>query len=177
MLIQLQTALDNASDFIALNHIVRNAKEDISFFGGRYIYAEGYEGYEGYVDIDAIAARFMILQKTHFELAQEERKVGRELSPLITKLYDSNDSRSTNILTRIFCILRDFLRMLYNFFSGQGYGTKGVWSLGGDCPEYFDAYTLSQYLEAFNEHPSGMPQMRCPDRWYPPPNFFSKANQ
>jgi len=171
MTIQLKTAISNASNFIELAPIVRNAKEAISFFGARYIYVEGYGGS---VDIDAIAARFMALQKTHFEPTEEEREIGREITPLISKIYESNYSRHMNIVTKIFCIFRDFLRNLSILFSGQGYGTRGTWGTDGGCVEFFDSYTLTQYQKVFGEPPTGFPHTRsgCPDRWYPP-NYFS----
>ncbi|CRX38732.1 hypothetical protein [Estrella lausannensis] len=166
MAIDLQTALNNATNFIEIASIVRNSKEDISFFGGRYIYAEGYEGS---VEIDAIAERFMTLQKTHFEPDEEERKIGRKTIPLISKLYDSNYSRDTNFLTKIFCVFRDFLRNIYIFFSGQGYGTRGSWGINDGGMDFFNSYTSSQYQELFGEKPEGrlfkIVRPGCPDRW------------
>ena len=41
---QIQTALVNVSSFVELASIVKDAKEDITFFGHRYIYVQGYEG-------------------------------------------------------------------------------------------------------------------------------------
>ncbi|CRX37631.1 hypothetical protein [Estrella lausannensis] len=176
MTIHLQTALCRASNFFEIAPIVKNAKEDISFFGGRYIYAEGYEGT---VDIDAIAARFMELQETHFEPTEEERKLGREITPLISKLYESNYSRDKNILTRIFCAFRDFLRNVWILFCARGYGTRGSWSIDDGDIKFFDAYTSSQYQEVFGTPPPTgfMPHWArsgCPDRWYPP-GYFNRV--
>jgi hypothetical protein len=176
MSIKLETALSNVSNFLDIAPIIENAKEDISFFGWRCIYVDGYEGCVG---IDAIAARFMSLQETHFEPSEEERKIGKKLIPIVSKLYSDNDSRDKNFLTKIFCVFREFLWYIYNALFGNSYGTRFLWGLEDES--FFDSYTRSQYEKIFGEPPPQKTVLNLPahilesgrpDRWYPP-NYFS----
>lgn len=69
MTVHLKTALSTVS-FATLAPIVKKAKEEISFFGGRYI---SLEGYEGYIDIDGLAACAMTLANAKSDFSLEER--------------------------------------------------------------------------------------------------------
>lgn len=168
MTIELKTALSSNSNFIEFASIVKKAKEDISFFGGRYIYAEGYKGS---VDIEALAARAIELIVGNYEFDEQERITRKEIVPLIDDLFEKNYSRKiTNIITRICCAIRDFFRNLVVFLGGVFCGKVSVrwqWKYS-DERDSFNYYTLSQYQKVFGKPPTGKADVRsynCPHRW------------
>ena len=131
----------------------------------------------------------MDLQKTHSELEEEEREIGKRIIPLISEIYENNYSRKKNFLTKIFCIFRDFLRNLYILFWGHGYDTRGLWSIEDGNKDFFDTYTFEEYKEKFGRKPPktefeyskekfGKKTLKklvftitrpsAPERWYPP---------
>ena len=168
MTIELKKALYSNSNFINFASIVKKAKEDISFFGGRYIYAEGYKGS---VDIEALAARAIELIAGNFEFNEEERVTRKEIVPLIDDLFEKNYSRKvTNIITRICCAIRDFFRNLAVLLGGVFCGRVGVrwhWKYS-DERDSFNYYTESQFQTVFGRPPSGRADVHgynCPKRW------------
>lgn len=98
----VQSVLSNISSFTDLLPIVRKAKEDISFFGCRYIYIEEYDGT---LPINALASRVMELAKSTINFSQDEDY--QEIVPLIDAIYLHNDERKKNPFTRVLCSIRD----------------------------------------------------------------------
>ncbi|CDR34239.1 hypothetical protein [Criblamydia sequanensis] len=165
----LSQAVSKASNFIEFGAIVKKAKEDISFFGGRHIYVEGYAGS---VDIEILAARTIALIVGNYEFTEEERVIGKEIKPIIDTLFKNNYSRKvTNLLTRVCLAVRDFFRNVAIIFGGLFCGSIGLrycWMYGNER-DSFKYYTISQYHKVFGKTPSTLPDMmryNRPDRWF-----------
>ncbi|CDR34248.1 hypothetical protein [Criblamydia sequanensis] len=170
MTIELKTALSSSSNFIEFASIVKKVKEDISFFGGRYIYAEGYKGS---IDIEALASRAIELMANNYEFNQEERITRKEVVSVIDDLFEKNYSRKvTNIITRICCAIRDFFRNLAVLLGGVFCGKVSVrwqWKYS-DERDSFNYYTRSQYEKVFGKPPSTPATLKgykIPERWGP----------
>ena len=95
---QIQTALVNVPSFVELESIVKDAKEDISFFGHRYIYVKGYKGT---LSIDALALSVVMLvsKGLDFNHNDDEKQSLAEIIPLVSKIYEQNDARWKNPIT------------------------------------------------------------------------------
>lgn len=99
-LLNLNTVLANTSSFADLDSLVKDANEDISFWGFRYVYVPGYKGK---VHIDALAKKVNTLVRASFDFSEEERELGKQIVSKINQLYTANDNRKkTNLITRIF---------------------------------------------------------------------------
>ena len=100
----IQSVISNIFSYTDLLPIIEKVKEDISFFGCRYIYIEDYDGS---LPINTLASRVMELAKTALNYSLEDRY--QEIVPLIDALYLRNDERERkkNSFTRILCSIRD----------------------------------------------------------------------
>jgi len=109
----IQTAIVSASSLDELNLIVEKAKEGITFWGFRYIYAAGYDER---TPIDALAIKVMRLYTSvkmkegtlEETLDRTSKFKAHPFLDKVNKLYSDNDKRlkNTNYLTQIFCQLR-----------------------------------------------------------------------
>ena len=68
---QIQTALVKVSSFVELESIVKDAKEDITFFGHRYIYVKGYKGT---LSINALALSVMMLASKDIDFNKNDNE-------------------------------------------------------------------------------------------------------
>lgn len=137
----LQNSLYITDKFVELEPIIENVKEDVSFWGTRYVYLEDCEDR---FPIDILAGRVIeLVKKTKFEFSDEERAAGKKIAAKIDQIYLDNDNRLEEkwLITRILCYLKD------NF---SNYPPRFYW----ECFEgkAFDYYTASQYCSTF-QHP------------------------
>ena len=151
----LENSLYTTDQFVELEPIIENVREDISFWGDRYVYIQGSDGR---FPIDILAKRVIeLMKKTKFEFNDEERAAGKKIAAKIDLIYADNDKRLEGkwFITRILCYIWD------NFRDG-GYTPRFDWEDGED--EAFDRYTGSQYKEKFNHPPS--PSRISSKTWY-----------
>jgi len=87
MNLSIQSKLNNVISFAELEPIVKEAKEDISFCGVRYIYVPGYEGS---LHIDALAEKVMELVRKNFDFDEQERSVGQRIASKITLFFKAS---------------------------------------------------------------------------------------
>ena len=101
--------------------IVEKAKEDISFFGCRYIYIEKYDGT---LPINALASRVMEVAKNTINYSEEEDY--QEIVSLVDDVYLHNDERTKekNPFTRVLCCIRDIWSY---YFQGSTDGSRTQW--------------------------------------------------
>lgn len=106
-LLPLESSLTNARSFAELVTIIRQIREGISFFGGRYVYAIGYEGE---LHIDVLGNRTRELAYATRQFSEEERSYGSEVEDIINRLYIDNDIRMEhlNLFSYILCKIRDY---------------------------------------------------------------------
>ena len=109
---QIQPVLANISSLSDVFPIIKKAKEEISFFGCRYI---SVEGYDGALPIHALSARVMELAKTTLNTSQKDL-LDQEIVPLIDEIYRLNEERTKekNAFTRILCGIRDIWIVISN---------------------------------------------------------------
>jgi len=115
----IQDAIDRTQTFDALVPFIDNAREDVSFWGFRYITVPTYKGR---TSIDALAVKIFqikhqrgleIIRSTGDKYARISRK--ESISPEIVKklniLYKKNDDRlkMVNCITRLFYKIRQTL--------------------------------------------------------------------
>lgn len=87
----LENKLYQTDSFVELWPTIENVREEISFFGVRYVYLSGEE--ETF-PIDILAKRVMqLIKKTKYEFTDEERSAGRLIARKIDKIYADNDTR------------------------------------------------------------------------------------
>lgn len=165
----LENKLYQTDSFVELWPTIENVREEISFFGVRYVYLSGEE--ETF-PIDILAKRVIqLIRKTKYEFTDEERSAGRLIARKIDKIYADNDTRleSKWFITRFICYIRDNLR-------DGGYSPRFYWEV---CCErkVFDRYTISQYKNAFHSEPNepyadsiGIPNVGRIDLYRPPHN-------
>ncbi|MBA3722219.1 MAG: hypothetical protein H0W88_07450 [Parachlamydiaceae bacterium] len=171
---KIQTFLEKTSTYRELEPVFKKAKEDISFFGCRYIFVEGYSGT---LHINDLASHVMnLLEKTNYEFDEIDRKPGFFLSKRIGHLYEVNNKRmkDKNTVTRTMCKIRDFVREMYYFFFGKKiYDPSFVWERTNDS---FFYYTANQYKNTYGEIPTSEPREHFPTRWmgrFENPDFFN----
>ncbi|NGX63731.1 MAG: hypothetical protein KR126chlam6_01145 [Candidatus Anoxychlamydiales bacterium] len=144
--------------------LVSNTQENISFGGSRYITIPMLIGsfrVNGTAHIAVLAARVIkLVQEQKFEYSPEERNIGSLISRKIDQLYDANDRRlkKCNILTRLFCFLRNFPNRLsgsLTFSSRNVSLTRWNWGNrdGLLFHNIFDYYTKKQYERKFGSSP------------------------
>lgn len=150
--------LNNFRSFEALDTFVKNSKEEISFFGYRYIYVDGYKGV---LPIDALAKRVLEILSKDFEFDEKERAFLKNISNKVDLIYKNNDDRINQklLITRIICSFRDWLHN----FEKWGYGVRFQWDHKN---ESFNYYTKNQYNNVFKILPSSTPDFEKPDRWW-----------
>ncbi len=141
----LNTFLYATDKFIELEPTIDHVKEDISFWGIRYVYLDGSKDR---FPIDILAKRVMELVKSkHFEYSNQERIAGKKIAAKIDKIYESNDDRLERkwFITQYLCYFIDSLR-------NGGYHIGFHWNDGRDN-KVFDYYTNQQYQEEFSSNP------------------------
>ena len=149
----LENSLYKTDQFVELEPIIENVREDISFWGDRYVYIQGSDDR---FPIDILAKRIIeLMKKTKFEFNDEERAAGKKIAAKIDQIYADNDKRLEGkwFITQILCYIWDNLR-------DGGYTPRFYWEDREN--EAFDRYTASQYKEKFNHSPSKMSSMT----WY-----------
>lgn len=107
MVQQLKTALESATSYAELAAIVDEAREEVTFFGHRYVYLDSYEGT---LPLDSLALRVMglLAEKKGLFQDQQEREVFDEIVDKINVIFEHNFARTNNLITSIFCFTRDF---------------------------------------------------------------------
>lgn len=138
--------------------IVEKAQPDISFWGWRYITAEGYQGRGSLEDL---AEKVGNLSETHLTISKDERVVGKKIGAFIIQLYNESDRKLEQkfFLTRILCYLRD---VHFDIFACDD-SVPEKWS-AYTC--YFCNYTKAQWEEKFGQSPTSNPDALNPDRWF-----------
>lgn len=96
-------AQQSYSDFA---NVMKDAYIELSFWGGRNVYAIGYEGS---IPLGDIAQIVMDLVESHPEFNERERKLGLIVQDKIRSLYNISEHQveKANIITRIFITLRE----------------------------------------------------------------------
>ncbi len=183
MSLEIKNVVKNANSFAVIAPIVKEAREEISSRGRRYIYVKGYEGTLG---INELATQILIIIGEEFP--ENERDIGKEIAPKIVKLYEQNDERlkTKKIMTRILCFIRDFFNgyrinknaqlSKYEYASVQNWSNSEIrlaWcSQYSQVPEFYKYYTFSQYCKKFHcSPPLSIPWEADIDeypRWLPP---------
>ena len=101
----LEKILYGTVQFVDLEPVIEDVKENIAFCGFRYVYIQGEK--ETF-SIHILAKRVLELMKqTRFEYTDEEREAGKKIAASINRIYENNDER----LKRKFFIT---LFLLYN---------------------------------------------------------------
>jgi len=141
--------------------LINNAKENISFWGYRYITVPGLKGR---ASIDALAAQVIKLVRGHkFEYTKEERNIGILMSRKIEQLYDASDVRlkKSNFLTRFFRGIRlliESFRRPHFFMCPAPEDTMIHWEwrdcFGLEFRYVFEFYTRDQYKKDFKTYPN-----------------------
>ena len=140
----LENSLYRTDKFVELEQIIENVKENISFWGFRYVYIQGSKDR---FPIDILAKRIIeLMKKTKFEFTDEERAAGKIISAKIDLIYNNNDKKLERkwFITRFLCYIRDNIR-------DGGYHTRFFWEEGDN--ETFDFYTIDQYKKKFSCSP------------------------
>lgn len=163
MTLELKTAFSNISSFEEWASLLKEVKEEVSFFGTQYLYAEGYPGT---VDIHAACRVSRSLINKSFEFSKKERLAGREVVKLTDKIYEDNDKRmkSKNFITKIICFIRSFFTILGMIIRNDK-GERFKWEMGPERRFHY-YYTRNQYQESFGKLPDREPSRKNPDRWY-----------
>ncbi|KIC72681.1 hypothetical protein [Candidatus Protochlamydia amoebophila] len=142
----LENSLYQTDKFAELEPVIEQVKEDITFWGTRYVYLPGSSGR---FPIDILARRVIeLMEKTRFEYTEEERNAGKKIAAKIDQIYQDNDKKLKGkwFLTRFFCYLQDNFRE-------RGYHPRFHWETC-DENQNFNYYTASQYQATFNRMPS-----------------------
>lgn len=154
--------LNKFCSFETLDPFVQNAKEEISFFGYRYIYVDGYKDV---LRIDSLAKRVLeiLSENFKFEFDENERAFLKKISNKVDLIYKNNDDRIKQkfLITRIICSFRDWLHN----FEQWGYGIRFQWDHEN---ESFNYYTESQYFKVFKTNPTTKASLirdGRPNRW------------
>lgn len=148
----LESSLYRTDKFVALEPIIENVKEDISFWGIRYVYIQGSKDR---FPIDILAKRVIeLIRKTNFEFTDKERAAGEKIAIKIDRIYEDNDLRLQNkwFITRILCYISDNLFRTRDDIVKGIYDTRFYWKEGENTT--FDFYTDTQFLEKFNYSPN-----------------------
>lgn len=163
MTVELKTAFGNVSSFGEWATLLKEVKEEVSFFGTQYLYAEGYKGT---VDIHAACRVSRSLVNKSFEFSKKERLAGREVVKLTDKIYKDHDKRMSNknFITKIICFIRSFFTFLGMIIRNDK-GERFIWEMGSERRFYY-YYTRNQYQESFGKLPLLEPSRKNPDRWY-----------
>ncbi len=126
----ISTALVHVSSFVEITSLVENAKEDVSFWGHRYIFMKDYDGT---LSIGALALRVITLlrqNKVDFTQDKAERDGFAEITPQVSAIYKQNDARRKNLSKLTFVILRELWNdYIYCCISTQDDGYRHTWWL------------------------------------------------
>lgn len=92
-----RSVITNIPSLAELHPIVEKAKEEVSFFGCRFIY---FDDYDGTLPINFLAKRVMELAK--------DTLVNQEIVSLIDEIYFQNEEKVSkkNLFTRMLCSIR-----------------------------------------------------------------------
>jgi hypothetical protein len=137
----LEMLLYNSDKFIDLEPIIDGVKENISFWGHRYVYISGEKLT---FPIDILPKRILELMKNNrYEYTDDERDAGKRIAAKINQIYEDNDERLIGkwFITRFFCYIIDQL---------SGYSPRFYWE---EDHRIFDFYTEKQYEEIFHIKP------------------------
>lgn len=96
--------LDEAVDFDGLVSLASNVKEEVSFWGCRYVTVEGYDDT---LSIHELAQKVMEVAKETLDYEQDQDY--QELVPLIDAIYQNSDriKAEKNLFTQLLCSIRD----------------------------------------------------------------------
>lgn len=150
-MLSLNTFLSTAISFVELAPVVRQIRENISFFGWRYLYVPTYEGE---LHIDALANRVTQLAWDTRGFSEEERTAGYEIADIVNRLYLENDRRRDNLnfFSYTLCKIRDFWNT-YLAYGGR-LGDRDMWALHNQPTSVlFGWYTREQYAARFRHFP------------------------
>ena len=85
----LAISLHATDKFIELEPLIEKVKDDISFWGFRYVYLDGCNDR---FPIDILAKRVIELVKSkQFEYSNLERAAGKKIAAKIDQIYENND--------------------------------------------------------------------------------------
>ena len=100
----IKEALNTAGSITALHQLAQLAEPKLSFLGGQYVVATGYEGW---LTIDEIAARSMTVISQNLNFSEEERPHGRGLANRVNYIYDRGAEQIShaNLFTKILAII------------------------------------------------------------------------
>lgn len=154
-MLSLNSFISTSNSFAELAPVVRLLREDISIFGGRYIYAPGYKGE---LHIDSLANRIIEIAFRNFDFAEEDRGLGYEMANITNRLYRENDLRRDhlNFFSKMLCNIRDFWNTYLAYFGNIG--DRYMWDMHNQAPyELFGWYTREQYEVRFGHPPLNPP--------------------
>lgn len=129
---ELSPAIQNATNLRDLLSMVREIREEISFWGYRYLYIPNSE-YTGKAYINDLALRVMKLARLGVRLNEVDREAGRELVQIADRIFLYNDNRTSekNLFTRMLCKIRDLITFISNRNDFQK-GLRFDWDNGKD---------------------------------------------
>jgi len=106
----IKSAIDRAKTYSELLTIIKNAEENVTFLGFRYVKAQKYKEI---ASLDAFAQQHLKIYHTAKddwgeEKLIEEKKAASTLGAKIDELYKKNDKRlsKSNCITRMLCKIR-----------------------------------------------------------------------
>ncbi|CDR34923.1 hypothetical protein [Criblamydia sequanensis] len=163
MTVELKTAFANVSSFEEWFTLLKEVKEEVSFFGTQYLYVVGYKGT---MDIHAASRISASLINKNFEFTMKERLVGKTVVHLTDELYKDNDKRmrSKNFITKIICFIRSIFTLLGMMIRNDK-GERFKWEMDSN-KNFHLYYTKTQYTKLWGKLPDLEPIKTDPDRWY-----------
>lgn len=150
----IDEAISSARTFGDIQRVAAVSSAHLSFWGSKYITADGFEGS---ADIDAIAYRTMeMLKQVNYEFNELERVQGKLLSDKIEELY--RDVRiqkfDAGYFTLAITLMRMLVTQLFEYYVCGRRNTEYEWhGLGQVSNEDFMCYTRTQFVNRFSFQP------------------------
>jgi len=150
----IRNVFAKSSTFVELATLVKQAKEDVTFMGHRYVY---FDNYNGTLPIDSLAVKAIQFVSNNHSLDVNEQKAAAEIVTLINKIYEHNNARWKNPITVTLSFIRDrclkvFEKAYYGYdaryFWSEKFCQKGVInSTTGTLPEVLVPYVIRENIE------------------------------
>jgi len=157
------SAFKNITSLAELEEISKRARQNITFFGHRYT---KFDGYKGTVSIYKIHEKLIHILDNCPAVKDPDKIIEKSqvfaIKRIIEDLYMDNFDRKTNIITRIFCAIRDFFARC----TASGYAAKSILN---------DALKNSRQPEMLHKRYPSLPIEGEPHVETPPPETNSAS--
>ena len=180
----LETTLNTAATFEALNNIVQRAEAGLSFWGWRHI---SVPGYNDLLSIDILISCICRVIGQNPDFSEDDRESGKILANKIDQIYDMSDLlvSQSRCLTRLFVAVREWFveqRASWRNWPYNNIAMTPRWRWR-DCEaeglletsirQLFACYTEQQYRNKFGHSPLEDVPHHClralgwsTNRWY-----------